>query len=152
MAEKKKDARKSVVEALQPRSIRLFNYHECVQYSFKFRSSQWQMIINDDPYVVYYVWYVLENRTRDLEAIYIWGIQSFVLRANCVSSNKNVSLEESNPVISGSSSQPSRKILTTKTLTLTRLRSRKSHQAWKNYSTCGWKKWWYPCKLNMGTK
>lgn len=68
------------------------------------------MIINDDPYVVYYVWYVLENRTRDLEAIYLRDPVVRFAGLHCIFKQKRL-------VISGSSSQPSRKILTTKTLT-----------------------------------
>ena len=71
---------------------------------------------------------------------YIWGIPSFVLRCKLYLQTKtslwrNPTLSFLDPVLShpGKNSPPRRRWL----------RSRKSHQAWKNYSTCGWKIGWY---------
>ena len=85
MAEKKRCT--GVVEALQPRSIRLFNYYEWLQYSFKFRSSQCQWSF-DDPFLVYHLCMYWKIELETLKSIYLrdpvvrFAVQTAYLQAN----------------------------------------------------------------------
>lgn len=113
---KKKDARKSVVEALQPRSIHLITMNV---YSIASNFSE-QSMTNDHQWWsicgVLCVVCIGKSNSRPWSHIFEGSSRYFAGQTTYLQT-KTSPLEESNPVISGSSSQPSRKILTTKTLT-----------------------------------